>query len=714
MKLQTKLLLLFACVAILPLAILSFYTRYQLTSLSKDLTAVSRAQLTHAAQLGLKDSLEQFTHTVISRRRTVQILLAMQANQLERILRASPDAQVITDADFDRAGAGQISGLHPSDVHTDVSGKPMMISFEHAAVRIPLAAPKLGDTQSPIKKEAAALASSAQTLREIRAHAPDLLYFQYAGMASGVHLTYPGHGGYPREYDPRTRGWYLNAASKTDDVFMPPYVDATTRRVILTFSRKLHDANGAAIGVTAIDVPLSALIQDNRLAHRWGKDAQADIIRIPQKENEPATVIASQQYDESSEQYDESSEHWEKPVALGHLRCDDPAQLERMMQTLRTGKHQNITVSENGRLMVLAAMPIGNTQLAAVIRIPYQDVVAPAILLEQQFLALTNHHTHLAALTIMVLLAAVLVAVVMVSRSLAMRIGYLSQAAQDIASGKLNTRVPERGKDELSELAKAFNAMIPQLKHRLEILHSLDLAKQVQQSLLPSATPTLDGLDIAGCSLYCDQTGGDYYDFISVERLSPQQLVVAVGDVCGHGVAAAMLMATARGLLRSRIEQPGSLAHVFSDMNRHLTTDDSQVRFMTMLCLIIDQEKRQLSWVSAGHDPIIAYEPDTDRFYELAGEDIPMGIDRKWAYSQQQQDNWAKGTVLVAGTDGIWETRNAAGEFFGKDRLNDIIRSHSRETAKVISHAITDAVAKFRGDAPQADDVTLVVMRLMA
>lgn len=705
MKLQSKLLLIFACVAILPLLLLSLYTRYQMSSLGRDLNAVSRAQLTQAAQLGLDDSLEQFTQTVMSRRRTVQVLLTMQAKRLEQILRASPEADVITDLDFDRADSHRISGLHPSDVHMDASGKPMLISLDHAAVRMPLnAKPEMA---GHIKKQAAALASSAGTLREIRAYAPDLLYFLYAGMETGVHLTYPGHGGYPAEYDPRTRSWYQNAARKTDDVLMPPYVDATTRRVILTFSRQLHDADGKVIGVTAMDVPLSALIRDNRLAHQWGKDAQANIINIPLKDEDPAVIIASQQYDEASE-------HWEKPVELDHLSCDDPKQLDLMLKGLRNGKPQYVTVRENGQPMVLAAKPIGNTQLAAVIRVPYADVIAPAASLEQQFLALTNHHTRVAAVTIVVLLVAVSVVVIAVARSLAQRIGHLSQAALKVASGDLDARVPEGGKDELSELAQAFNGMIPKLKQRMEILHSLDLAKQVQQSLLPSSTPIMEGLDIAGCSIYCDQTGGDYYDFMSVERLDPQQLVVAVGDVCGHGVAAAMLMATARGLLRSRIEQPGNLAHVFSDINRHLTTDESHVRFMTMFCLMIHMDKHVLQWVSAGHDPIIAYAPNEDQFYDLAGEDIPMGIDRNWNYSEQRRDNWTRGTVLVAGTDGIWETRNAAGEFFGKDRMKEIIRSHARESAKVISGAITDAVAKFRGEVPQADDVTLVVMRLTA
>jgi serine phosphatase RsbU (regulator of sigma subunit) len=94
----------------------------------------------------------------------------------------------------------------------------------------------------------------------------------------------------------------------------------------------------------------------------------------------------------------------------------------------------------------------------------------------------------------------------------------------------------------------------------MRLRHSLALAQEVQQNLLPSGTPNIKGLDIAGHATYCDETGGDYYDFLKIAGQPDTTAAIVVGDVVGHGVAAAMLMATARGILLSRCRTPGSLA----------------------------------------------------------------------------------------------------------------------------------------------------------
>jgi sigma-B regulation protein RsbU (phosphoserine phosphatase) len=134
---------------------------------------------------------------------------------------------------------------------------------------------------------------------------------------------------------------------------------------------------------------------------------------------------------------------------------------------------------------------------------------------------------------------------------------------------------------------------------------------------------------------------------------------------------------------------------------------------MTLLCLVVDAHQRTLTWVGAGHDPVIVYNPRTDAFSELAGVDLPLGVDAAWPYQQFSSGDWQTGMVLVIGTDGIWETRDAAGQQFGKDRLRGVIRAHGAETAQRIGEAIIAATAAFRGHGPQEDDLTFVVVRLL-
>ncbi|HLO39646.1 MAG TPA: SpoIIE family protein phosphatase, partial [Phycisphaerales bacterium] len=289
----------------------------------------------------------------------------------------------------------------------------------------------------------------------------------------------------------------------------------------------------------------------------------------------------------------------------------------------------------------------------------------------------------------------------------------LSEAVQKVAKGDLQAKAPADGKDEFAMLGGAFNSMVPQLADGLKLKESLELAMEVQQALLPSGAPKVEGLEIAGRSIYCDETGGDYYDFIEMSNLSRDSLAIAVGDVTGHGIAAALLMTTARALLRGQAATSGNIAQLITHMNRHLSRDCHGGRFMTMYYLVIDAASRHLRWVSAGHDAAIAYNPATDMFVELEGADLPMGIDQDWEYQEFERGGFIEGQVIVIGTDGIWETRDANGRMFGKTGLRELIRAHARRPSAEIAKVIADALSKYRQGKSQEDDVTLVVIKFV-
>jgi sigma-B regulation protein RsbU (phosphoserine phosphatase) len=256
--------------------------------------------------------------------------------------------------------------------------------------------------------------------------------------------------------------------------------------------------------------------------------------------------------------------------------------------------------------------------------------------------------------------------------------------------------------------------MVPQLQDRMRLRQSLALAMEVQQHLLPSGPPQIEGLDVAGQSIYCDQTGGDYYDYLDLSELEPGLLGVAIGDVTGHGIAAALMMTTGRALLRSRALQPGSLAELMNDLNRYLAADMSRGRFMTLFYMVMEARTRQVRWVSGGHDPAIIYDPASGKFSELAGGDVPLGVDASWQYHELGPVELKPGQTILLGTDGIWESRDPQGEFFGKEALREVIRRHAQAPAGQISRAVTDTLAQFRKERAQEDDVTLVVIKLLA
>jgi len=284
--------------------------------------------------------------------------------------------------------------------------------------------------------------------------------------------------------------------------------------------------------------------------------------------------------------------------------------------------------------------------------------------------------------------------------------------ARQLGAGKLDSKLDLDYSPEFRLLSSEINRMAVDLQDRLRMRHSLAVAMEVQRSLLPEDTPTIEGLDLAGHSTYCDETGGDYYDFLEVAGLGDGTAAVAVGDVVGHGVAAALLMASARGILRSRCREPGTLGQLLSHLNDMLVIDTGGERFMTMLLMAVDTERRSIRWASAGHDPPIVYQPSSGQFLELDGGGLALGILHGQTYDEYRLDEAEPHQILFAGTDGVWESANAGGEMFGKDRVRQILRDSAHLSAEEIGNRLRSELRQFCGHLPAADDVTFVVAKI--
>jgi sigma-B regulation protein RsbU (phosphoserine phosphatase) len=301
------------------------------------------------------------------------------------------------------------------------------------------------------------------------------------------------------------------------------------------------------------------------------------------------------------------------------------------------------------------------------------------------------------------------------SNSIVRPISRMENAMTKVSQGDFSATVPVSSNDELGVLADHFNRMTEGLAERYQMRRALDLAKEVQQNLLPKHAPRVDGIDIAGTSIYCDETGGDYFDYLVPEAESAKAIGIVMGDVAGHGVPSALLMAEARALLRQRFALAGSLAEVVSDVNRQITRDiEDTGRFITLFFLWIAPADRRLRWVRAGHEPALLYDLATDRFEELHGRGIALGINAQWCYEEYERRNLAKGQIIVLATDGVWEARNPQGDMFGKHRIREIIRSHCASDAGTILSEVVNQATGFKQHNKAADDVTLVVVKLTA
>lgn len=310
------------------------------------------------------------------------------------------------------------------------------------------------------------------------------------------------------------------------------------------------------------------------------------------------------------------------------------------------------------------------------------------------------------------LLGMVVNLIISYSRNLKLLFNNETRILENVSRGDLSRMVPVATRDEFGVIAGHTNDMIQGLRHRTELLQTLKLADEVQQSLLPQQGTDFSGTDIAGVSLYCTDAGGDYYDYF---RLPAGRLGIVVADVSGHGVSSALHMVTARAHLISGVENYADGAHLIQKVNRFLASDIKDTGwFITLFWLEIDPARHRLAWIRAGHEPALFYDPVRDHFDRLDGEGMALGVASDHRYREYDMQGWAAGSIILMETDGLQETRNPRGQMYGGVPLRQTIRAHRDQSAAAIKDAILKSVDTFRADRPREDDTTLVVIKLNA
>jgi serine phosphatase RsbU (regulator of sigma subunit) len=386
-------------------------------------------------------------------------------------------------------------------------------------------------------------------------------------------------------------------------------------------------------------------------------------------------------------------------------------------------------VNYNGRSCLLAYQPLDIPYAAAVLVVPYDRVVAMASEVEQSLVKESVRGLQIMTLAILLVGAAAVSLAAVRARDLTRPIHALIEAGKRLGNGDYNAHVEIRTNDELEHLGRVFNETGPKLRDHARMKQSLELASAIQHSLLPGRTPDLKHFELAGRCVYCDETGGDYYDFIRVAGFQPAlegetpstqrgqdgcdtKIGLAIGDVSGHGIGAALLMAVTRGLLHAEApHMRDDLASLMTRLNRELVHDTASETFVTLFYGILNDAQRSLVWASAGHEPATWCHASTRRIEELPNTGMLLGVSPTAVYGQAGPVTFAPGDILVVGTDGIWEAHDNGGHFFGKDRLHRIVQDAADLSADQICDRIIDSVALFAHPAPRADDITLIVVK---
>jgi phosphoserine phosphatase RsbU/P len=303
------------------------------------------------------------------------------------------------------------------------------------------------------------------------------------------------------------------------------------------------------------------------------------------------------------------------------------------------------------------------------------------------------------------------------TRRITKAVAELYGATQYVRNGDFSHRVHIERRDQLGELAESFNkmtgsmnALIEEENKRQRLENEIAIAREVQNQLFPSTLPSVPGVEIEAICKAARSVSGDYYDFI---QLSPTHVAIAIADISGKGISAALLMASLQAALRSQMLLDGSdklsTAELVSRLNKHLVRNTGDDRFATFFIAIYDSATRSLRYTNAGHLPAFLICKGSSGLLDKGG--MVLGVMEEYDYEEGYLIVGAD-ALLIGYSDGLVEPENVYGEEFGIRRLQEsAVRSHG-SSPLMVAESLMAAAEEWAGTAEQADDMTVIVARL--
>jgi len=251
-------------------------------------------------------------------------------------------------------------------------------------------------------------------------------------------------------------------------------------------------------------------------------------------------------------------------------------------------------------------------------------------------------------------------------------------------------------------------AALEEVRQSERVRRDLELARSIQQGLLPSSPPQVPGFDVAGWNQAADQTGGDFFHW---ERYEDGRTVVAVADVTGHGIGPALIASVSRAYGRACVTADVDLGAALARIDGLLSADLPSGKLVNLVVAVLGPGDSTVRLLSAGHAPLLVYRAATSKMESYKAHGVPLGVGLGLEYGPEQKIVLGSGDALILITDGFFEWENPSGEQFGLDRLGETIRQASDLPAKEIISSLHAAVLQFAEGTEQQDDLTAVIVK---
>ncbi len=296
----------------------------------------------------------------------------------------------------------------------------------------------------------------------------------------------------------------------------------------------------------------------------------------------------------------------------------------------------------------------------------------------------------------------------------------LSEWVKNIGHDEVEDEMDIDASTEIGEIARAFSDIQSKFRDSQKNLvdqerlqREMQVAQEIQQTLLPMEFPELEGYQIAAFYEAAKEVGGDYYDFVEVDK---DTLGIVVADVSGKGVPGSLVMTMIRTALRTEARGVHDAAEVLARVNAFVSNDIKKGMFVTVFYLIIDSKRRRVNYASAGHNPMILYRGGKKSTYYLNPKGFPVGVqlpDRDYFRNSIESDTiqLAKDDILLLYTDGITEAMNSSRQLYGEERLQKTLSDYGDLPADQFVERLKDSIYSFTEGSPQYDDITLVTIK---
>jgi sigma-B regulation protein RsbU (phosphoserine phosphatase) len=306
---------------------------------------------------------------------------------------------------------------------------------------------------------------------------------------------------------------------------------------------------------------------------------------------------------------------------------------------------------------------------------------------------------------------------IVLTRRITRAVADLYRGTQYVQGMDFSHRVQIERRDQLGELGESFNRMTGSISQLIEeenkrrrLENEISIAREVQNQLFPSTLPSVPGVEIEAICKAARSVSGDYYDFI---QLSPTHIAIAIADISGKGISAALLMASLQAALRSQMLYEGSehlnMAELVSRLNKHLVRNTGDDRFATFFIAVYDSATRTLRYTNAGHLPAFLICKNSSELLDKGG--MVLGVVEDYAYEEGVL-TVSPDSLLIGYSDGLIEPENVYGEEFGIRRLREAAVHVQGAAPLMVAESLMAAAEEWAGTPEQADDMTVIVARL--